>query len=69
MKRKTVEVISLGKEGIKVEVGENDTIQDAMDKAGITANSVMVDGEDASFDDKIGSSEVITAIPKVKGGR
>jgi hypothetical protein len=69
MLNKKVDVLVLGKAVQEVEVGPEATIQDALDKAGIAADKVLADGKDANFDDLIGETKVITAVPNVKGGQ
>jgi putative ubiquitin-RnfH superfamily antitoxin RatB of RatAB toxin-antitoxin module len=69
--QRIVKVARLGTSVQEVAVAEDATIQDALDAAGIDIDNedVRVDGHTSELDDQIGTGNLITIVPKVKGGK
>ena len=69
--QRIVKVARLGTAVLEVAVSENATVQNALDAAGIEVQNedVRIDGRPADTRSQIGSGEVITVLPKVKGGK
>jgi molybdopterin converting factor small subunit len=69
--QKVVKVARLGSAVVEVAVDNDATIQDALDAADVHIGNedVRVDGRSVSTSDAIGSTSLITIVPKVKGGK
>jgi len=69
--QKIVKVARLGTQVQEVAVDENATVQQVLDAAGIYVENedVRIDGRSANRSDRIGSSSLVTIVPKVKGGK
>jgi molybdopterin converting factor small subunit len=69
--QKIVKVARLGNAVVTVAVAEDATVQDALDAADITVENedIRIDEHSADSDDRIGSGNLITIVPKVKGGK
>lgn len=69
--QRIVKVARLGTAVQEVAVSEEATVQDALDAAGIEIDNedVRVDGHSSDLGSKIGSGNLITIVPKVKGGK
>ena len=69
--QRIVKVARLGTAVQEVAVSEEATVQDALDAAGIEIDNedVRVDGHSSELGSKIGTGNLITIVPKVKGGK
>ena len=69
--QKIVKVARLGTAVQEVAVAEDAKIQDALDASGIDIDNedVRLDGHSADVNSQIGSGNLITIVPKVKGGK
>ena len=67
-KDRIVEVIALGKEPKKISVNKDEKVGEVLEKAGISSDNVMADGESIDVSESIGDVKVLNAIPRVKGG-
>ena len=69
--QRIVKVARLGTAVMEVAVSEDATVQDALDAAGIDIDNedVRVDGHSSDISAQIGSGNLITIVPKVKGGK
>ena len=69
--QKTVRVARLGSTVVEVAVADDANIQDALDAADVTLGNedVRVDGRSVGTSDRINSADLITIVPKVKGGK
>ena len=69
--QRIVKVARLGTAVVEVAVDENAAIQDALDAAGIEIENedVRLDGSSANVSARINSGNLITIVPKVKGGK
>jgi putative ubiquitin-RnfH superfamily antitoxin RatB of RatAB toxin-antitoxin module len=69
--QRIVKVARLGTAVQEVAVAETATVQDALDAAGIEVENedVRIDGQSADLGSQIGSGNLITIVPKVKGGK
>lgn len=69
--QKIVKVARLGTAVQEVAVAETATVQDVLDAAGIDIENedVRIDGRSADVNSQIGSGNLITIVPKVKGGK
>ena len=69
--QRIVKVARLGTAVQEVAVSEEATVQDALDAAGIEIDNedVRVDGHSSELSAKIGTGNLITIVPKVKGGK
>jgi len=69
--QRIVKVARLGTAVQEVAVAEDASIQNALDAAGIDIDNedVRLDGHSANISGQIGSGNLITIVPKVKGGK
>jgi putative ubiquitin-RnfH superfamily antitoxin RatB of RatAB toxin-antitoxin module len=69
--QKIVKVARLGTAVQEVAVAEDAKIQDALDASGIDIDNedVRLDGHSADVNSQIGNGNLITIVPKVKGGK
>jgi uncharacterized Zn ribbon protein len=69
--QRIVKVARLGTAVQEVAVAEDALVQDALDAAGIDIDNedVRVDGHSSDLGSPIGSGNLITIVPKVKGGK
>ena len=69
--QRIVKVARLGTAVQEVAVAETASVQDALDAAGIEVENedVRIDGQSADLESQIGSGNLITIVPKVKGGK
>ena len=69
--QRIVKVARLGTAVQEVAVAETATVQEALDAAGIEIENedVRVDGQSSNVSDQIGTGNLITIVPKVKGGK
>jgi uncharacterized Zn ribbon protein len=69
--QRIVKVARLGTAVQEVAVAEDASVQDALDAAGIDIDNedVRLDGHSADVGSQIGSGNLITIVPKVKGGK
>ena len=69
--QRIVKVARLGTAVQEVAVAETASVQDALDAAGIEVENedVRIDGQSADLESQIGAGNLITIVPKVKGGK
>ena len=69
--QKIVKVARLGTAVSQVAVSEDARVQDALDAAGLSIDNedVRLNGHSSSVNDLIGDNDLITIVPKVKGGK
>ena len=69
--QKIVKVARLGSAVQEVAVAEEASIQEVLDAAGIDIENedIRIDGRSASLSEQIGSGNLVTIVPKVKGGK
>ena len=69
--QKIVKVARLGTQVQEVAVPENASVQEALDAAGIDIDNedVRLDGRSVNTTTSIGTGNLITIVPKVKGGK
>jgi putative ubiquitin-RnfH superfamily antitoxin RatB of RatAB toxin-antitoxin module len=69
--QRIVKVARLGTAVQEVAVAEDATVQDVLDAAGIEIENedVRIDGQSSDLDSQVGSGNLITIVPKVKGGK
>jgi len=69
--QKTVRVARLGSAVVEVAVADDATVQNALDAADITLGNedVRIDSRSVGTSDQIGRADLITIVPKVKGGK
>ena len=69
--QRIVKVARLGTAVQEVAVAESASVQDALDAAGIEIDNedVRVDGHSSNLDSSVGNGNLITIVPKVKGGK
>jgi len=69
--QRIVKVARLGTAVQEVAVAETASVQDALDAAGIEVENedVRIDGQSADLESQIGTGNLITIVPKVKGGK
>ena len=69
--QKIVKVARLGTAVQEVAVSEDATVQDALEAAGIEIENedARLDQRSVDVNSKIGSGNIITIVPKVKGGK
>lgn len=69
--QRIVKVARLGTAVQEVAVAEDATVQDVLDAAGIEIENedVRIDGQSSDLDAQVGSGNLITIVPKVKGGK
>jgi molybdopterin converting factor small subunit len=69
--QRIVKVARLGTAVQEVAVSEDASVQDALNAAGIDIDNedVRVDGHSSDLNSSIGSGNLITIVPKVKGGK
>ena len=69
--QRIVKVARLGTAVQEVAVAEDASVKDALDAAGIDIENedVRVDGRSSDLNSGIGSGNLITIVPKVKGGK
>lgn len=69
--QKIVKVARLGSRVEEVAVSDSATVQEALEAADVIVENeeIRLDGRSASLSDVIGSSSMITIVPKVKGGK
>ena len=69
--QRIVKVARLGTAVQEVAVAEDALVQDALDAAGIDIDNedVRVDGHSSDLGSAIGTGNLITIVPKVKGGK
>jgi len=69
--QRTVRVARLGSAVVEVAVADDATIQNALDAADVHLGNedVRVDGRSVSTSDRVSSADLITIVPKVKGGK
>jgi sulfur carrier protein ThiS len=69
--QRIVKIARLGDAVQEVAVAEDATVQDALDAAGIEIENedVRIDGSSAQTSSPIGSGNLVTIVPKVKGGK
>lgn len=69
--QRIVKVARLGTAVMEVAVAEDATVQNALEAAGIEIENedVRVDGRSSELSARIGSGNLITIVPKVKGGK
>ena len=69
--QKTVRVARLGSAVVEVAVADDATVQNALDAADVTLGNedIRIDSSSVSASDRIGDADLITIVPKVKGGK
>lgn len=69
--QKVVRVARLGSAVVEVAVADDARVQDALDAADVALGNedVRIDGSSVATSDRIGPAELITIVPKVKGGK
>lgn len=69
--QKTVRVARLGSAVVEVAVADDASVQNALDAADVTLGNedVRINSRSVSTSDRIGSADLITIVPKVKGGK
>lgn len=69
--QKVVRVARLGSAVVEVAVADDARVQNALDAAGVALGNedVRIDGRSVSATDSIGDADLITIVPKVKGGK
>lgn len=69
--QRIVKVARLGTAVQEVAVAETASVQDALDAAGIEIENedVRIDGQSSDLESQIGTGNLITIVPKVKGGK
>lgn len=69
--QRIVKVARLGTAVQEVAVSEDATVQNVLDAAGMVIENedVRIDGDSADLTDTIGEGELVTIVPKVKGGK
>ncbi len=69
--QRIVKIARLGTAVQEVAVSEDATVQDVLTAAGMVIENedVRIDGDSADLTDEIGDGELVTIVPKVKGGK
>ena len=69
--QRIVKIARLGTAVKEVAVSEDATVQDVLDAAGMVIENedIRIDGESSELSDEIGDGELVTIVPKVKGGK
>lgn len=69
--QKTVRVARLGSAVVEVAVADDATVQNALDAADVHLGNedVRIDSRSVRTSDQIGYADLITIVPKVKGGK
>ena len=67
----TVKVARLGNTVQEVALNEGASVQDALNAAGLTVDGedVRVNSSNASLNDEVTDGDIVTLVPKVKGGQ
>lgn len=65
-----VQILNLGRSKSEVDVAPGTTVQDALEKAGVSADGrkISVNGINGSSSHELNQGDVITLQPKVEGG-
>ena len=69
--QKIVKVARLGNAVQEVAIADSATVQDALNAAGIEVENedVRIDDTSVNLDDTLSDGDIITIVPKVKGGK
>jgi len=69
--QKIVKVAKLGSTVKTVALDVNATVQDALDAADVSLGNedVRINGSNVALDSAVGEADLITVVPKVKGGK